>query len=788
MLKRSICLLLVMLMILMLMPAAVFAEGADMLDNAAPNEPPISLGGDTAPVVPETQPTADTQAPVTTPSPVATEPPVTTPSPITTPSPVTTEPPVTTQAPITTQPPVEDEQQQEKPGDTGIGEPDDLLTDVLFALDADENIVPYMSEPAPGNVSEMPTGLALEVLSSNSAPTVNETVTYTLNPTGTTPAGNSRPLTEFNFKYKYRYSVMQKVDGAWQFVVDPANQPFQENNVFSVTFYSGNEYKIDFYLLEMYPFTDTDGKEKYFSTSDTKTIYVTPTGAVQTIEQAADDVAKQCLAALPNGSQYERALWLHDWILEKCTYDNSSTGVLCGAEGVFFYGKGTCAAYRSAYKMLLDRVNIENERCTGNGHEWNVVKLDGKWYHIDVTWDDVEYSDSYYKHLYFGLTDELMSAVHSEHSPNPACPANSLEQNYFIKTGQIHTWSDKFEAGIVGQLEAGNSSFSLPSAGNEPDSTKSVLYGVAAYELSTREWTLDNGKEYSLSAEYDRENDALNFTAQDISEPETPPEEKDYSLDNVAQLHGGKPVILSVDGIDLYPDAGGSFGSVELAEGEELLITTAEYNLPFGSDVHQMYPTGMYVYSLEKSDGKYSLNRVSGLDNLLTYGGSSIRITGNKGIRMITGIDRSLKSAIIGNGVTGYRLEEYGTLLCWASEIQNGSLSLGDSYARHNYAYSRAAGTDPVFRYSGGKAQYTNVLVGFSNEQCVDDIAMRPYIKLTAPDGGQVTLYGGIVRRSIGYIAYQNRNAFSPGTAAYNYIWDIIHYVYGDKYDADYRG
>ena len=36
--------------------------------------------------------------------------------------------------------------------------------------------------------------------------------------------------------------------------------------------------------------------------------------------------------------------------------------------------------------------------------------------------------------------------------------------------------------------------------------------------------------------------------------------------------------------------------------------------------------------------------------------------------------------------------------------------------------------------------------------------------------------------------AYQNRGAFAPGTNAYNYIWDIIHFVYGDAYDEDYKG
>lgn len=662
----------------------------------------------------------------------------------------------------------------------------EALAAPLAAEAYDTDIAPLSAEPAPGNVSEMPTSLGLEVAQSNTAPAVGDTVTYTLNPTGVTPSGNSRPLTEFGFKYRYRYGVMQKVDGSWEFVVDPVNQSFQDGNVFEFNFPSANEYRLDFYLLEMYPVAGSDGKQHY-SQSAEQTLYITPTGEGRTVEQAANDVVAECRAALPNGSQYELALWLHDWIVDNCEYDYKATGVLCSAEGVFFYGTGTCAAYRSAYAMLLDRVGIENARCTGNGHEWNAVKLDGKWYQIDATWDDVNYSAaySYYRHLYFGLNDALMSGVHSEHSPNPACPSDSLEQNYFIKTGQIHTWSDSFETGIISQLEAGSSSFSLPVTTAEPASTKSVLYGIAAYELSTRDWTLKNGKKYSLSAEY--KEDALHFTAKDITKPVTPPEDKGYSLDAIAAQHKGKTLTLCVDGQEIYPDKNGSFGSVKLSGGEKKLVTVSEYNLPFGSDVHKMYPTGMYVYTLTNNAGKYAMSRVSGLDNLLSYGGSSIRITGKKGIRMITGIESSVKSALTGGGVSGYKLDEYGTLLCWASEIKNGSLSLSDSYARHNYAYSRAAGADPVFRVSGSKVQYTNVLVGFTNAQCVDDIAMRSYIKLTGPDGKQITLYGGIVRRSIGYIAYQNRSAFAPGTAAYNYIWDIIHHVYGTKYDADYK-
>ena len=270
--------------------------------------------------------------------------------------------------------------------------------------------------------------------------------------------------------------------------------------------------------------------------------------------------------------------------------------------------------------------------------------------------------------------------------------------------------------------------------------------------------------------------------------PALTPEPGSVDLNDIAKDFDGSSIGVDVDGKTVYPDGEGNYPRLTVPEGTTTLISVSTYNLPEGVDPHTRYPVGMAVYKATNTDGTTSVERISEMDDLLRYAGSSIRITGNKGIRLITGINASLKSALTSEGVAGYTLEEYGTLLCWASEVQNGSLSLSDAYARHNYAYSLANGTDPVFRYAGDTIQYTNVLVGFSSEQCVDDIAMRPYITLRDADGNTYTLYGGIVNRSIGYIAYQNRGAFTPGTNAYNYIWDIIHFVYGDAYDEDYKG
>ena len=172
---------------------------------------------------------------------------------------------------------------------------------------------------------------------------------------------------------------------------------------------------------------------------------------------------------------------------------------------------------------------------------------------------------------------------------------------------------------------------------------------------------------------------------------------------------------------------------------------------------------------------------------LLQYSGCSIRIVGVKGIRMITSINQSTKKALTGKGLAGYTLVEYGTALCRASALADGQpMTLENSNVKYNYAYKKGV-ADPVFKYSGNLVQYTNVLVGFTDDDCKDDIAMRPYIILQDAEGETVTIYGGIIYRSIGYIAYQNRNAFAVGSDAYEYVWSIIHHVYGDEFDADYK-
>ena len=198
----------------------------------------------------------------------------------------------------------------------------------------------------------------------------------------------------------------------------------------------------------------------------------------------------------------------------------------------------------------------------------------------------------------------------------------------------------------------------------------------------------------------------------------------------------------------------------------------------------QAYPTHMDVWLLERQMEGYVLQPMEQLADILVYRGASIRIRGNKGIRLITGVPEDKKETLIQSGIDGWKLLEYGTLVAWDTEHPAGELLLDKKYSHSAVAYRRGK-ADPIFRSKDGLCEYTNVLVNLTDEKCVPQLAMRPYMKLER-EGETLVLYGGTVTRSIGYIASQNRNAFAPGTAAYAYLWHIIHYVYGTAYDKDY--
>lgn len=92
----------------------------------------------------------------------------------------------------------------------------------------------------------------------------------------------------------------------------------------------------------------------------------------------------------------EKALLLHDRLILWTEYDyrNYLDGTLSNEDyclyGVLGQQNGVCKGYTMAYMYLLKQVGIESDYCSSQNmnHAWNIVYIDGKAYHVDVTWDD----------------------------------------------------------------------------------------------------------------------------------------------------------------------------------------------------------------------------------------------------------------------------------------------------------------------------------------------------------------------------------------------------------------
>ena len=236
---------------------------------------------------------------------------------------------------------------------------------------------------------------------------------------------------------------------------------------------------------------------------------------------------------------------------------------------------------------------------------------------------------------------------------------------------------------------------------------------------------------------------------------------------------------ITIDGVDYPIEASNDTLYVTIPETGDL-FTYYGYKNIWASNEHSNYPTSMSVYAIERTPTGSTAREITELQDLLTYAGCSIRISGKQGIRMITALDEVTKKALTGKGLAGYTLEEYGTVVSWTDALGNGSfLRLGESYARSNYAY-RKGEADPVFARKNGFIQYTNVLVleNLTEADYDKDLTLRAYIQLRNTETGEtVTLYGGTVTRSIYYVAKQNADTYKPGTAGHKFVHKIINAV-----------
>lgn len=162
-------------------------------------------------------------------------------------------------------------------------------------------------------------------------------------------------------------------------------------------------------------------------------------------------------------------------------------------------------------------------------------------------------------------------------------------------------------------------------------------------------------------------------------------------------------------------------------------------------------PEGMYVWELTYTQkNKYQATALPNFENLLSYHGFSIRITGKSGMRFMSGITEAMKQQMTAGTVDGYSLVEYGTLIMSDYYRAKYPMVLDGKKVKKGISFGVENGqpVDRVYKIVDGRVRYTAVLINLEIPYYQTVIAFRPYAVLQK-DGKQVVLYGGIRTNSI---------------------------------------
>ncbi len=168
--------------------------------------------------------------------------------------------------------------------------------------------------------------------------------------------------------------------------------------------------------------------------------------AKQKYDSAADKLIAGITSEMP---EFERELILHDRLADHIAYEDGDR--VHDAYGALINGKAVCEGYTKAFQYLLQKVGIQSFMATGEGngdlHAWNIVRIDGKYYNVDLTWDDQK-SNTF--HAYFNLTDERIKEDHIFDTTVYKMPeCISTDANYFAVYGGIF---NEFSADDLGTL------------------------------------------------------------------------------------------------------------------------------------------------------------------------------------------------------------------------------------------------------------------------------------------------------------------------------------------------
>lgn len=170
----------------------------------------------------------------------------------------------------------------------------------------------------------------------------------------------------------------------------------------------------------------------------------------QEIEDSIMEIADQLESIDPS---YETVKAVYDYMIDNCTYDELNLDQsLCS---VMLEKSGVCASFSKAFEFIMQCLGIpctvvygrltqsEGMLNTTLGHEWNLVQINGQWYHVDVTSGiAVSAEDGIPDYRFLCTTTEEILKTHTIENPVPIPECNSTDLEFYNYFGlSVETYS-----------------------------------------------------------------------------------------------------------------------------------------------------------------------------------------------------------------------------------------------------------------------------------------------------------------------------------------------------------
>lgn len=125
-------------------------------------------------------------------------------------------------------------------------------------------------------------------------------------------------------------------------------------------------------------------------------------------------------------SEYEKELYVHDYLVSTCEYNDSQSDTKTTIYGALVSKRANCEGYARSTQFLLGNMGIgcrviigdaANAQGATEGHMWNIVTIDNKEYNLDVTWDDYKINNipddnTSLSHMYMNITTSEIELTH----------------------------------------------------------------------------------------------------------------------------------------------------------------------------------------------------------------------------------------------------------------------------------------------------------------------------------------------------------------------------------------